>query len=714
MFNMSEKIYIGVAWPYANGSLHLGHIAGCYLPADIFARYNRLKQNDVLMVSGSDEHGTPVTITADKENTTPQKIVDRYNKEHTENMKEMGISFDLFTRTTTNNHEKVVKDVFKTLYDKGYIYEKEVESFYCKNCDKFLPDRYIEGKCPECGNEKARGDQCDECGTILDPQELKNVICKICNCEPKIRTSKHLFFALSKFEKKLKEFMKDKKHWKSSVWKFTNNWLKDGLKDRAITRDMSWGIKVPIDGYEDKRIYVWFDAVIGYIAASKEWAKIQKDENKWKSWWENKDAKHYYFLAKDNIPFHSIIWPSILMGYNKNLNLPYDIPANEYLRLEGEQFSKSRGIAVWVPDIIKNLDVDSVRYYLSINMPENKDTNWAWNDFVSKNNDELVGAYGNFVHRVITFTSKNFGEIPRLNKPNELDKKAIDEIRKTSEKVSNAIKNCKFKIGLREAMNLAKFANKYFNDNEPWKLVKEDKERCKTVLHTCIKIIKALAIFTHSYLPFSSNEIWKMIGEKDTIEKSTWEDSLKDLKVGTELVKPKPLFKKLSIADFMTEEDPFSKLDLRVAEVLDVKDHPNADKLYMLNLDLGKLGKRVIVAGMKPYYSREELIGKRIIIVYNLKPAKIRGVKSNGMLLAAEDGKGTCSLLDPKDANPGSEVIIEGISKNPEKVLEFDDFKDVKMIIDENQKAIYNGKTLKGKKGDISSDKKIEKGSKIL
>ncbi len=712
---MKEKIYIGVAWPYANGSLHLGHIAGCYLPADIFARFNRLIQNDVLMVSGSDEHGTPVTITADKENTTPQKIVDRYNKEHAKNMKEMGISFDLFTRTTTDNHGKVVKKIFKELYDKEYIYEKEVEAFYCTKCNRFLPDRYIEGTCPYCGCENARGDQCDECGKILDPQELKNIKCKICNSEPEIRKSTHLFFALSKFEEKLKTWMKDKKHWKSSVFKFTNNWLKDGLKDRAITRDMKWGINVPIEGYEDKRIYVWFDAVIGYLAASIEWAKNQSNIDEWKSWWENTDAKHYYFLAKDNIPFHSIIWPSILMGYNKNLKLPYDIPANEYLQLEGEQFSKSRGIAVWVPDIIKNLDVDSVRYYLSINMPENKDTNWIWNDFVAKNNDELVGAYGNFVHRVLTFTSKNYGKIPELKKLDDLDKKAIDEINSASEKISEAIKNCKFKIGLREAMNLAKFGNRYFNEKQPWKLVKEDKEKCGTVLHVCLKIINALAVFLSPYIPFSSNKIWKMLGNKNDIDKQTWDNAFNDLNVGTELIRPKPLFKKLSIEDFMTEEkDPFSKLDLRVAKIVDVKDHPNADKLYMLQLDLGPLGKRVIVAGMKPYYTKEELKEKNIVIVANLKPAKIRGVKSNGMLLAAEDGKGTCSLLDPKDSTPGSDVKIENIPKKPEKIVDFDDFKQIKMKIDENQKAKYNGKNLKSEKGEIVTDKKIESGSKIL
>ena len=710
---MEEKIYIGVAWPYANGSLHLGHIAGCYLPADIFARYNRMKGNDVLMVSGSDEHGTPITITAENEKTTPQAIVDRYNKEHTENMKQFGISFDLFTRTTTDNHEKVVQDIFLTLYKKKYVIKKSVESFYCKKCNRFLPDRYIEGKCPYCSNEKARGDQCDECGKILDPQELQDVKCKICGSTPEIKISDHLFLVLSKFEPKLLDWMKDKKHWKSSVLNFTNNWLKNGLKDRAITRDISWGINVPVEGFEDKRIYVWFDAVIGYLSASKEWSQIRGEPSKWEEWWKNKDAKHYYFLAKDNIPFHSLIWPSMLMGYDNSLELPYDIPANEYLRLQGEQFSKSRGLAIWVPDILEKFDVDAVRYYLSINMPENKDTNWMWDDFVAKNNDELVGTYGNFIHRVATFTQKNFGEIPSQGTLDDLDKKALKKIEEVSNEVSAAIEKCNFKKGLRAAMNLAQFGNYYFDQKQPWSLIKTDKEKCGTVLHICLKIVNALAVLMASYLPFSSDKIWNVLGHDDSIHDGKWELALEDLKVGTKLEKPKPLFKKLSLQEFMTEEEPFSKLDLRVAKVIDVKDHPQADKLYMLQVDLGALGKRVLVAGMKTFYSKDEIKGKSIVIVSNLRPAKIRGVESKGMLLAAEDDKGVVSLLDPGDARPGSEVFIEGIPREPAGVLEFDDFKKVDMTIGENGEAIYDGKNLKSEKGKIISDKEVEKGAEI-
>jgi len=711
---MKEKILIGVAWPYANGSLHLGHIAGCYLPADIFARYCRMKGKDVLMVSGSDEHGTPITITAEKENTTPQKIVDKFNKEHTKNMENMGISFDLFTRTTTDNHYELVQDIFLTLYKKGYIYKKKIEAFFCNNCKRFLPDRYIEGTCPHCGSENARGDQCDECGKLIDPEELKDVKCKICGGKPEIKTSEHLFFALSKFEKKLLNWIKDKKHWKSSVLKFTHNWLKDGLKDRAITRDIKWGIKVPIDGFDDKRIYVWFDAVSGYFTASVEWSKNIGKPDKWKEWWKNKKSKHYYFLAKDNIPFHSLIWPSILMGYNEELELPYDIPANEYLRLKGEQFSKSRGTAVWVPEILKRFDADAIRYYLSINMPENKDTNWMWEDFIAKNNDELVGTYGNFVHRVVTFIEKNFGEIPKLSKVDDLDKKTIKKIEVTLKEVDVSINNCHFKKGLRAAMNLAKYGNFYFDQKQPWNLVKNDKEYCGSVLHICLKIVNALAIMMSCYLPFSSEKIWQILGHKESIHKVNWNDAIIDLKTGIPLEKPRPLFKKLDIKEFIEDENPFSKLDLRVAKILAIKDHPNADKLYMMHLDVGKLGKRVIVAGMKPYYSKEEMIGKKIIIVSNLKTATIRGIKSNGMLLAAEDGKGSCSLLNPGEASPGSDIIVEGITKKPANIIEFEDFKEVNMKIGEEQKAVYKGKILKSEKGEVKSDKPIEKGSKIL
>ncbi|MCX6666012.1 MAG: methionine--tRNA ligase [Euryarchaeota archaeon] len=709
-----EKIFIGVAWPYANGSLHLGHIAGCYLPADIFARYHKMKGDNVLMVSGSDEHGTPITITAEKENITPQGVVDRYHREHAENMKQFGISFDLFTRTTTQNHANVVQKIFLTLHKKGYIYAKNVDAFFCEQCNRFLPDRYVEGTCPGCGNEHARGDQCDNCGKLLEPQEIQNVKCKLCGGTPLIKKSEHLFFSLSKFEPRLLDWIKDKTYWKSNVLKFTRNWLLNGLNDRAITRDINWGIAVPLKGFEEKRLYVWFDAVIGYLSASKEWAQNHGDPKKWEHWWKDPKAKHYYFLAKDNIPFHSLIWPSILMGYDESLNLPYDIPANEYLCLQGEQFSKSRGVGIWVPDILKKFDADAIRYYLSINMPENKDANWNWADFIAKNNDELVGTYGNFIHRVLSFTYKNYGHIPKKGTLTTEDKEALKEIEKVHKVIAESLEKCEFKKGLRAVMNLAQYGNVYFDHESPWSLIKTDKKRCGTVLYVCLQISQALAVCMAPYLPFSSNMLWKLLGHSDSIAKVNWDDALLDLQEETLLQNPSPLFKKLLLNDVITEADPFSKLDLRVAKILEVKDHPQADKLYILNVDLGPLGKRVVVAGMKPFYTKEQITGKTIVLVANLKPALLRGVESKGMILAAEDTQGVVSLLYPKDASPGTEIFVEGIAREPAPLVEFGEFKQIIMTVNEKSEAVYNGKPLKTKQNTVVTDKPVKPGAKIL
>lgn len=708
---MDEKIFIGVAWPYANGSLHLGHIAGCYLPADIFARYNRLQKRDVLMVSGSDEHGTPITITADKEHTTPQAIVDRYHKEHLENMTQLGISFDLFTRTTTTNHETIVQEIFLDLYQKNLIHKKSIDALYCPTCARFLPDRYVEGICPYCKKDGARGDQCDNCGKLLDTFELLNVKCKVCGGTPVKQKTEHLFFALSSFESKLIKWLEQKNYWKANVLKFTSNWLQNGLHDRAITRDITWGIKVPVFGFEQKRIYVWFDAVIGYLSASKEWAKHQKNPTKWQEWWKNPAAKHYYFLAKDNIPFHSIIWPSILMGFDETLNLPYNIPANEYLTLKGEQFSKSRGVGIWVPEILARFDPDVIRYYLSINMPENKDADWTWNDFVSKNNDELLGTYGNFIHRVVTFTSKNFGAIPETGLLTDVDTDLLQRIQETHKEVADALDQCSFKKGLRAVMNLAQQGNVYFDRNQPWTLIKTDPERCKTVLHISLRLVQALAVCMAPYLPFSSARIWNMLRHPEPIQH--WDDALLELAAGTTLETPTPLFKKLELTDIVITTDPFSKLDLRVARILEVSDHPQADKLYIMQVDLGPLGKRTIVAGMKPYYPKEEITGKSIVMVVNLKPAVIRGVESKGMLLAATDADHVVSLLDPKDSTPGAEVGIDGIVREPAPILEFDAFKLAPLEIDAKGNAVYNGKPLKTKGSIITTDRPVKEGAKI-
>ncbi len=707
-----EKIFIGVAWPYANGSLHLGHVAGCYLPADIFARYHRLIGSQVLMVSGSDEHGTPITITAEKEKTTPQAVVDHFHKEHTENMQQLGISFDLFTRTTTTNHEATVQEIFLDLYQKQLIVKRSIDAYSCPTCARGLPDRYVEGTCPYCNSPEARGDQCDNCGKLLDPSELINIRCKLCGGTPVKQKTEHLFFLLSSFEPKLQAWLNDKTYWKPNVLRFTNNWLAGGLKDRAITRDITWGIKVPIFGFETKRVYVWFDAVIGYLSASKEWAKKHKEPTKWRDWWTDPTTKSYYFLAKDNIPFHSIIWPSILMGYGHNLNLPYDIPANEYLTLKGEQFSKSRGIGIFVPEILKRFDADVIRYYLSINMPENKDTDWVWSDFVAKNNDELVGTYGNFVHRVLTFTAKNFDTIPPTGTLTPADEDALAKIKDTLYEVNQSIHDCSFKKGLRSAMNLAQFGNQYFDKNQPWTLLKTDRNRCATVLHVCLRIIQALAVCTAPYLPFSAERVWRMLGHTHPLHH--WDAGFRELPAQAKLETPAPLFKKLELSEIVTETDPFAKLDLRVARVLDVQDHPQADKLYILTIDLGPLGRRTIVAGMKPWYTKEQMTSKLIIVVTNLKPAVIRGQESKGMLLAATDkAKGIVTLLNPKDSTPGAEVGVDGIPREPTPNLEFPAFQQAPMIVDAKGEVTYNGKPLKTKGNIVVPDQPVAPGATV-
>ena len=692
-----ERIFVGVAWPYANGSLHLGTLAGCLLPGDIFGRYHRMKGNAVLMVSGSDEHGTPITLTAEKEGVSPKEIVDRYHKEHKENLEQLGIQFENFTRTSNEFHKNVVKKFFLRLYEKGYIYPKKMLAFYCQNCNRFLPDRYVEGICPHC-HGKARGDQCEECGATLEPEEILEPKCKICGAKPILKETEHLFFKLSAFEEKLLEWLKDKNFWRDNVLNFTLNFIKSGLKDRAITRDIEWGVEVPIKGYENKRIYVWFDAVIGYLSASMEWAEKIGKPDEWKKWWKE-EAKHYYFLAKDNIPFHTVIWPAMLMAHG-GLNLPYDVPANEYLTLSGEQFSKSKGIGIWIPDVLKRFDADAIRYYLSINMPEKHDTDWRWEDFVAKNNNELVAIYGNFIHRVLTFIHKNFGKIPA----GKVDEEIWQEVVKNFEEIGKSIEACHFKEGMKKVMRIAQIGNQYMNASEPWKFVKENVERCKDVLHTLARIVKVLAIASTPYMPKTANKIWKMLGYKDEIYSHKWEEALEDIEEN-EIEKPAPLFKKLELNEII--EDPFSKLDLRVAKIIKVEDHPNADKLYILELDVGELGKRRIVAGIKPWYKKDELIGKKIVLLANLKPAKIRGVKSEGMLLAVDRAGEAVLLL--ANAKEGSGVFVEGIESNPAEKISYEEFAKVEMK-SKDGKVEYKGKFLRDETGEIKIFKQVEDG----
>ncbi len=540
---MTEKILVAVAWPYANGSLHLGQIAGAYLPADIFARYHRLKGNDVLMVSGSDQHGTPITIKAEQEGKKPGEIAGRYHREFLESWQRLGISFDLFTTTGTENHTEVTQDLFLTLLEKGYIYKAKVSQPYCPQCNRFLPDRYIEGTCPFCGSAGARGDQCDECGKPMNPAELLNPRCRLCAAAPVFEESEHFFLKLSAFQKKLLEWVKPKSHWRKNVLNFTTRYLEDGLKDRAITRDIDWGVPVPLEGYENKRIYVWFEAVIGYLSASKEWAKSGGDGEGWRPFWEGDDSKSYYFIGKDNIPFHTIIWPAMLMGYG-GLNRPYDVPANEFLTIEGKKLSTSRNWAVWLPDYLSRYEPDPLRYLLSINMPENGDTDFSWREFFRRNNDELVATYGNLVHRVLTFSYRNFdGCVPQPGELDEPSQKLMAKAEEALNTVGDLISQCHFKQGVMAAMALAQEANRYLDDKSPWKIIKEDRKAAATALYVALGVISALKTALYPFLPFSSQKLHGLLGFEGTIEDEGWKLRLPT--GGQKLGEPEPLFTKL-------------------------------------------------------------------------------------------------------------------------------------------------------------------------
>jgi methionyl-tRNA synthetase len=540
---MGERIFIGVAWPYASGPRHLGHVAGAYLPADIFARYHRLKGHEVLMVSGSDEHGTPITIKADQEGKTPEQVATYYHNQFVDTFQRLGISFDLFTQTHTENHTRVTQDFFLTLLKKGYIYKDTVLQAWCPKCQRFLTDRYIEGTCPFCKFGDARGDQCDQCGKPMNPVDLLTPRCKLCGSTPEFKNSEHFFLKLSAFQEKLKEWLKPLTYWRSNVYQFTLHYLEEGLKDRAITRDMEWGIPLPLPGYDSKRIYVWFDAVIGYLSAAREWAQTGGDENKWRDFWQNGAAKNYYFIGKDNIVFHSIIWPAMLMAYG-GLNLPYDVPANEFLTFEEKKFSTSRNWAVWVPDYLSRYEPDPLRYLLSINMPETTDTDFSWREFYRRNNDELVATYGNLANRVLTFTYKNFeGSIPTPNELDDQGRTMLDKAAKTLEAVDGMIALCHFKEAIKTAMALAQETNRYLDEKAPWKAIKVDKAAAGTSLYVAISVLSCLRTVLYPFLPFSSQKLHEYLGYTGQVKDSGWK--FNPPPAGQKLTAPQALFIKL-------------------------------------------------------------------------------------------------------------------------------------------------------------------------
>ena len=545
---VAERIFIGVAWPYANGPLHLGHLAGCYLAADIFARYHRMRGNEVLMVSGSDAHGTPITIRADQEGITPAEVVERYHAAFLDCWNQFGITFDLFTHTDTENHERVVHDIFRSLHDQGYIYTDNMLLAHCANCQRFLPDRYVEGTCPNCSYDRARGDQCDQCGHTLDPQELIQSRCILCGSGPEFRESEHFFLKLSAFQEPLLEWIRQKPHWRANVANQTRSFLEGGLKDRAITRDLTWGIPIPLEGYAGKRIYVWFEAVIGYLSAAIEWAENTGQTDKWQDFWKDPTTRSYYFIGKDNIPFHSIIWPAMIMGYGNGLNLPFDVPANEFLSLENRKFSTSQNWAVWLPDYLERYDPDPLRYLLSINMPESGDADFSWAEFVRRNNEELVATYGNLVNRVLSFTFRNFdGKIPEPGPLNQGHEQILLAARVAMDAVSESLYHTRFKAALGQAFALAQETNRYLDAQAPWRAIKTDRQEAATSLCVAIKVINCLKVVLAPFLPFSSQKVHEYLGFDGAIEGESWDfDPLVNaVQGGNPLRQPAPLYTKL-------------------------------------------------------------------------------------------------------------------------------------------------------------------------
>jgi len=542
---LSEKILVAVAWPYVNGPPHLGHIAGNTLPADIFARFNRMIGNDVLMVSGSDQHGTPVALKAKEENVHPREISEKYHAIWSIMNEKMGFTFDLYTKTGTENHKNVVQELFLKIKENGFLSEKDSEQPFSESLKMFMSDRYVLGTCKKCKNE-ARGDQCETCNITIDPKDLENIKSAIDGSPLIFKQTTHIYLELSKFQKKLKNWVEKQKHWRTSVKNHTLGMIEKGLIDRAITRDIEWGIPVPLTNYDKKRIYVWFEAVTGYLSASIEWSNSEKNssgnQEAWRTWWENPDAKHYYFQGKDNVPFHTIIWPTMLMASGKK-NLPYDVAANEYLNFGGKQFSKSKKWAVWLPDFLESYDPDPLRYHLTSIMPETSDSDFTWQSFLDANNNELVATLGNFIHRVLTMTYNNFeGKTPNIENQNDESTELLKKCKESMEKTKNFLEKREFRNALKSVMSLAQEGNKYIDFQAPWKQIKENKKDAALTLHTALTIISNLRIIMNPFLPFSSKKLATFIGE-DPEKEIIWKFT--KIKSNISLNKPIPLFKKL-------------------------------------------------------------------------------------------------------------------------------------------------------------------------
>lgn len=678
------RILVAVAWPYASGPRHIGHAAGAYIPADIFARYQRMAGNDVLMVSGSDMHGTPVTVRAEEEGVPPEEVAERYHALHVENFEALGVVFDLYWKTSAPRHAAVVQDLFRTLREKGHVYEEAMDASWCPSCERFRPDRYVEGACPHCGYATARGDQCEQCGRMLDPFDLQDPHCQVCGTPIERRETRHFFFRLSAFQEPLEAWLKKQGHWRAHVRNFALAWLKEGLRDRPVTRDIDWGIPLPWEGYAGKRIYVWFEAFIGYLSASIEWARRQGDLDLWRAWWYDPEVPHYYFVGKDNIVFHTIFWPAVLMGYDEQLRLPYDVPANQYMNLGGEKMSAGRAVGAWLRDLLEEYDPDALRYYVAAAMPESRDTEFTYEELARRVNTELVAVYGNFVHRVLSFTHNQFGHVPEAGPLDDVDRAALRDVEAAWRTAGQNLNYCHFKNGLEAIMGLARQGNRYFDAKAPWELVRTDREACGTALRVALRMVKALAVLTAPYLPFSADRVWTMLGHTGSVHDATWGDALEDLASGQELATPVPLYDTIDLEspDLAGEAD---RLDVRVGVVTSVEDHPDADKLFLVDVDLGDESRRV-VAGMRQAYRAEEIDGKHAVVLCNLKPATFRGVRSDAMLLAAVEGE-TIALLLAGGAGAGARVL--GTADAPE--LSYEEFRALKIRVGEDGHVYFQG-----------------------
>ncbi len=671
------KILVTSALPYANGDLHFGHLAGAYLPADIFVKYHRLKGSDIVYVCGSDEHGVPITIAAAQQQKKPQEIIDFYHGRMKQAFAELGIEFDNYSRTSLPLHHATAQNFFREVYERGFIKPQSSRQLYCTSCQMFLADRYVEGTCPYCGFDAARGDQCEACGRWIEPLELIRPRCKTCGGVPEVRETTHWYFALSQFEQPLRDWLAGKSHWRPNVRRFCDGWLERGLKDRPITRDLNWGVRVPLPEAGSKVMYVWFDAPIGYISSTKEWAICAGTPERWKDYWLDPKTRLVHFIGKDNIVFHAIVWPAMLMAHS-GFVLPTDIPANEFLNLEGDKLSTSRNWAVWLPDYLQQFPPDPLRYALALNLPENRDVDFTWRDFGARNNNELADVLGNFVNRVAVFVRKNYGgRVPNATAEDEASSEVLQAIARAPERIGKLIDSYQIKDACREMMTLPALGNRYFDHAAPWRTFRSDRAACDRTMTTCLRLVSALEVLIYPFLPFTSRAIGRMLG----LGRRTW-DSAAQADLPAEIGAVDILFNKIEpevieaqvqklragprvIASAKTQEvrkepeliqfDEFKRIELRVAKVIAAEPVSGADRLLKLQVDLGT-EQRQIVAGVATAYRPADIVGMSIVVVTNLAPARIRGVESEGMLLAAVADSGLALIVPSREVPAGTKV----------------------------------------------------------